>query len=175
MDSLGSIHSSLYWDVSPGMTIKLTSIEVTDVQIPKRTEARIRRDAMRHIAMHHKRVTLGKHFKKVAETEPGGEYGYRARSPRYLKRKIRQGYGDIPNVRTKRLQRYVYSNSVVTATQDRSRVYMKAPFPLNEQRRKELEAITPKEASDASNLGQQFYNQRIADPSVWSKRKRRVS
>lgn len=157
------------------MTIKLTSIEVTEVQISKRVEAGCRRDAMRHIAMHHKRVTLGKHFKKVTETEPGGEYGYKARSSRYIKRKIRQGFGDISNVRTKRLQRYVYSNSVVTATQNRSRVYMKAPFPLNEQRRKELEVITPKEAKEASELGQNIYNQRIANPAVWSKRKRRVT
>jgi hypothetical protein len=64
---------------------------------------------------------------------------------------------------------------MVTATQHRSRLYIKGYFPLNDQRRRELEAITSQEVRDATLLGISTYQALANKPENQRKRKKRIS
>ena len=156
------------------MSVELTEVTIKSDMVTDRTHAKIMREAMHKVAMTHKRVTLGKHFKKLPETEPGGAYGYVKRGALYTRRKLAKYGHNIPNMRTGYLRNRVYSQSVVTATQHRSRVYIRAPFPLTEQRRRELEAITPVEVAEAQILATETYQALAANPKNQRKRRKRV-
>jgi hypothetical protein len=162
------------------MGVLLTSIEVTQVGVSQRKLGQILKEGMRRMAQNHRLVTMGKHFQKNAETTPGGAYGYVPRSARYLARKLARFGTDDPNVRTGRLKRSVRNNSMVTATQDRSRLTIKTPQqgdgrrPLTDQRRSELEAITPAEVKDAQKLGREYVTRESAKPANQLKRKSRL-
>lgn len=157
------------------MSVELTAIDIRSPDVTDRTHARLMEESLRKIASNHRFVTLGKHFKKNAETAPGGAYGYVARSPKYVQTKLRRFGTDEPNVRTKRLQRAAKNNSRVTATQYRSRLYIKGYFPLNDQRRRELEAITPQEVRDATQLGVSTYQELVNRPENRRKRAKRIT
>jgi len=55
---------------------------------------RIAKDALREALAHHHRQTIGKHF----SAEAAGRYGYAARSPNYLRRKLRKKGHQLPLV-----------------------------------------------------------------------------
>lgn len=157
------------------MSVELTSIEIRSPDVTDRMHAKLMRESMRTIAQNHRLVTMGKHFKHNSETAPGGGYGYTKRGEIYTRRKLKRFGTDAPNVRTRRLQRAVRNNSVVTATKDRSRLYIKGYFPLNDQRRKELEAITPQEVRDATQLGISTYQALANKPENRRKRSKRIT
>jgi hypothetical protein len=164
------------------MSVELTSIDFKSPDVTDRTHARLMKESLRVIAQNHRLVTMGKHFKKNAETAVGGPYGYVARNPRYVSRKLAKFNTDIPNVRTGRLMRATRNNSVVTATQHRSRLYIKGPsgdpknpFKFTEQRRKEMEAITPQEVAEAQQLGISTYQALVNKPENQRKRKKRIT
>lgn len=157
------------------MSVLLTAIEIQSAEVPRRKMGQILNDGMRAIAMRHRMVTLGKHFKKNAETAPGGGYGYVARGVKYMERKQRKYGTDDPNVMTGTLMRHTKNNSVVRATQYRSSVTIKAPHPLKDQQRKELEAVTGDEVADAQKFGQEHVSKAVSDPKNMLKRKRRVT
>lgn len=156
------------------MSVELTEVTIKSDMVTDRTHAKIMYEAMHKVAMTHKRVTLGKHFKKVPETQPGGAYGYVKRGELYTRRKLAKYGHDTPNVRTGYLRNQVYSRSVVTATQHKSRVYIRAPFPLTEQRRRELEAITTAETGEAQKIATDTYAAMVADPKNQRTRRKRV-
>ena len=157
------------------MSVELTSIEIRSPDVTDLMHGKLMNDSMRKIASNHRFVTMGKHFKHNAETAPGGGYGYTKRGEIYTRRKLKRFGTDEPNVRTRRLQRAARNNSVVTATQHRSRLYIKGYFPLNDQRRKELEAITPQEVRDATQLGISTYQALANKPENRRKRSKRIT
>lgn len=157
------------------MTVELTSIDVRSLEVTDRTHTKLMYAALHKIASNHRFVTLGKHFKKNAETAPGGTYGYVARSAKYVQSKLRKFGTDEPNVRTKKLQRAAKNNSRVTATQHKSRLYIKGYFPLTEQRRRELEAVTPQEIRQATQLGVSTYQELVSNPANQRKRSKRIT
>lgn len=123
--------------------------------------AKLAREALRRAAHHHLHVRMGKHFRDEPETQPGGEYGYEERNRRYNKAKRAKFGHTRPNDRTGKLKRTIRSNSTITATQHRSRLYLRGYFPLNEQRRKELEAISPAERSEINAQAHKFYTEEV--------------
>lgn len=157
------------------MTVELTAIDVRSPDVTDRVHAKLMKESLRTIAQTHRLVTLGKHFKHNAETTPGGAYGYTKRGEIYTRRKLKRFGTDAPNVRTKKLMRAARNNSIVTATQHRSRLYIKGYFPLNDQRRKELEAITRDEVRQAQQLGVNTYQQLVSKPENRRLRKKRIS
>jgi hypothetical protein len=157
------------------MSVELTSIEFKSPEVTDRTHARLMYQAMHKIASNHRLVTIGKHFKKNAETAVGGPYGYVARNPKYVSRKLAKFQTDVPNVRTGKLMRSVRNNSFVTATQSRSRLYIKGYFPLTDQRRKEITAITRAEIAEATQLGISTYQGLANKPENQRKRKKRIT
>lgn len=168
------------------MSVLLTAIDVTDDLVTDRKRAQILERAMYRIAQNHRMVTMGDHFRKNAKTAPGGAYGYVARSSRYTERKLKRYGTDVPNVRTGALKRATRNNSLVTSTQDRSVLTIKAPTSwkakgsgarsgMNEQRRAELEAMTPEEVRQAQEYGQKYVKAEFEKPENRRKRKRRVT
>ena len=157
------------------MSVLFTSIEHEEVSVPARKMAQIQREAMRIIAQNHRLVTMGKHFRKVPETAPGGAYGYVPRNAKYMARKLKRFGTDDPNVRTGQLQRATRNNSIVRATQFRSTLQIKAPRAMKEQQRRELEAITSEEVSDAQTLGREYLVKQYAMPENQAKRKRKLT
>lgn len=139
-----------------------------------RMHAKLARESLRLAAHHHLYVRMGKHFREEPETAPGGEYGYAARSRRYNERKRRQFGHTRPNDRTGKLKRHIRSNSTITATQHRSRLMMRGYFELNvkgsknrgmnDDRRKELEAISPAERGEINAQAHQFYIDEVNKP-----------
>lgn len=168
------------------MSVQLTSITVEDANVPKRKLAQILERGMYRIAMNHRMVTMGDHFKKNEKTAPGGAYGYAARSSRYTERKLKRYGTDVPNVRTGALMRATRNNSVVTSTQTRSQLIIKAPSSwsakkegsrsgMKDQQRAELEAMTPDEVKDAQAYGMKYVTEQIHLPKNQLKRKRRIT
>ena len=168
------------------MSVLLTAIDVSDDLVTDRKRGQILNEAMRRIAQRHRMVTMGDHFKKNAKTAPGGAYGYVARSSRYTERKLKRYGTDVPNVRTGALKRATRNNSIVTATQGKSTLTIKAPTSwkakgkdsrsgLNDQRRAELEAMTPEEVREAQSYGQAYVKAEFNKPENRRKRKRRVT
>lgn len=147
------------------MAPELLGIIVESSDLTKRELAAAMREALRVTAQHHRRYTMGDHFKVNAKTAPGGAYGYTARSPGYVLRKLRQYGHNIPWYRTGRASRSIYSNSVVRATQFRATLEIKAPFPLRPQARRELEAMTDEERQDAREVARDSFYKQAADPS----------
>lgn len=168
------------------MSVELTSIEIRSPEVTDRTHAKLMALSMYAIAQNHRLVTMGKHFKNNAETAPGGPYGYAKRGEIYTRRKLKRFGTDAPNVRTGALMRATRNNSVISKTQYMSRLTIKAPSSwkakkagsrsgLNEQRRKELEAITRQENVEATELGNKTYQTLVNKPGNRRLRKKRVS
>jgi len=137
---------------------EIASLELRHApELNKRQHAKAMREALKSAAVHHRDVTLGKHFKNVAETAPGGAYGYSKRSEKYTARKLKRFGHSRPNELTGRSKRFVRNNSSVTATQVRSRLRIRFPFPMNDQRRAEMEAITATEVAESQKLAGGVY------------------
>lgn len=152
-------------------------ITIDESLVTARKGAGIVRDARRAVLLRHKMQTIKRHFMKVPETEPGGAYGYTPRSRRYRERKEAKGRGRTPNVYSGRLRANVLQRSRVTATQKRARFIASnaGHFALNAQRRKELEAVSPREQTAmAKQLGDEV-TKAMNDPKNQRKRKRKIS
>jgi hypothetical protein len=128
-----------------------------------RMHATAMRESLRYGAHRHVDVRLKKHFQDCPETQPGGAYGYEQRNVKYKKSAVRK-YGPEaaqPNVRSKKLRNSIGNDTRarkgITATQNRSRIVLKAYFPLTAQRRSELEAISPQECREISDDVRGFY------------------
>lgn len=163
----------------------INHIDLTVVQsVPKRVHARIARETLRKIATRHVQVTLGKHFKNVPETQPGGAYGYVERDPKYTEMKRRRFGHNLPNVLTGRMRNGIRNNSIVRATQIKATIQIKAParttgradrnFSMTEQQRKEITAISPAEQREMQDLAIEHYSREAAKPANQLKRRKRV-
>lgn len=123
---------------------------------------------------HHKQVILPRHFKHVPETTPGGAYGFRKRSDRWLKKKKRMGKPDEPNVFTGGLRSRVLGASKVRATFRRGTLTAKAPWPLTTRRRSELEVVSNREQERMTKKIEKGYVKRANSPEFRRKRRRKI-
>lgn len=142
--------------------------------VSRRNHGLLMRESLRAAAQRHVQVTLGKHFKDLPETRPGGPYGYAQRNDGYLERKKKRFGSTLPLVRTGKMRRYVRNNARITATQHRARVRLRNYFPMTAQMRSELEAITPQEAAESREFARDHYISQAARPKYQRQRKRRI-
>lgn len=168
---------------------------VSDVS--KRTHRKIMNGLFRHNMEHHRAQVLPRHFQSVPETRPGGAYGYVRRTPKWEARKQREGRGaGLPNVYTGHLRDNVLRASIVRATYKGAtltaknhdpnapaghyvvkgkRYSNKVRFPLTEQRRKEIEAISKREIERMAGRLKQEYIRQIKLPENRRKTRRRLT
>jgi hypothetical protein len=133
----------------------------------KRLMNRLYREAMQR----HKEKILPRHFEKVPETEPHGAYGYAPRSRRWKNRKARQGKDpDRPLVYTGLMRTIVIRESVVRATKDHATLTAKNHYPMSEQRRREVEAISDREIFRMAGRMKQDYMQLVKTPEFARRR-----
>lgn len=154
------------------MIIMLLEIERADVG--QRSHATAMKEALRAVAVRHANVTIGKHFKNVPETAPGGAYGYVKRDPKYLERKRRKKGTTDPFVfsgNTKKEQRAALS-SRITATQWKSTLKLVSPHILRPQQWKELRAVTLEELKEHSAFGAEKYAETLKKLKARKSRKR---
>jgi len=138
----------------------LVKVELDTPKIGKRRLATIQREANRATMLYHAQTNLPKHFEENALTRPGGPYGFKRRSKKYLIRKARATGQTAPNVYTGRMREIVLANpeNKITATQHRSRFVAPGAlhFPLSPDRRKqylaEMEVVTDYERGNLSRL-----------------------
>lgn len=161
----------------------ITYIEIENTGVPKRAHTRLVRESLGKVARNHLYKTMGDHFKVNAKTAPGGPYGYKQRSPEYVKFKQRTFGHNLPNVATGKLKRSIRNNSRITSTSTKTTIYLKGVnrskredrnFTASEQQWRELKAITPDEMRDAEQLAVDTYRKEAAKPENQSKRKRRI-
>ena len=142
------------------MTTTYAIVRVEGVN--KRLHAQALRFANRATMQKHVLTTLGKHYKQLPETQPGGDYGYVSRSAKYLAKKQRvKGHQD-PLVWSGRTKRHIRNNAVITATQNKATFRASNYFPMKKQMRMEIEAVSSKEEIDIGIQMNDFYQQFIA-------------
>lgn len=156
----------------------ITFIEFDQAEsVTNRRHAQIMRESLRWGMVQQVNVRLGDKFKQNAKTAPGGEYGFKPRPKKYVQRKIAKFGSDAanPNVRTGKLKRYIRNNALgrITATQHRSRVRMSSYFPMNDERRREMEVIAPSERPQIAADIKAKYVELLNDPSNRRQRRRR--
>lgn len=118
---------------------------------------RISRSVLHAIAQEHLAFVIPKHFEENPATRPGGPYGYRKRSAKWNRLKMRLYGHNRPNVATGAALSSVLGSSRITATKDRSRLYLKPGHPINAFQREELEAMVPGELRNAINRANRLY------------------
>lgn len=155
--------------------MSIITFQITEDLVTKRTHARIMREVLRTSMLRHRDHRLGKHFKDIAETRPGGGYHYEQRNPEYVKAKLKRKGHRRPLVWSGRTMRFVRNNSRITATQKRARLTARNYFPLTLQRREEIEAFTPREKQEVEQGIQRLYLKEAAKPENRRRRKRRVT
>lgn len=139
----------------------MLSMQLERTEVGVREHNRIARASLHYVAQNHLAFNIPKHFEINPSTRPGGPYGYAKRSIGYIKRKKRMVGHEIPNVLTGGLRSSVLAGSRITATPAKSTLYIKADRPLNDQRRKELEAITPGELLLSTQLAHRVYQSEV--------------
>ena len=144
-----------------------------------------RENVLRPACIHHVNVTLGKHFRDIPETRPGGAYGYVKRSKQYTQRKLRTYGHSLPNVFTGRLKRGVRALTLQTirATATRGTIRIKAPlrstktgrnFSLTAQQKRELSAVSWQEKLEINKRGNVNFAKEASKPEHRLKRKKRI-
>lgn len=156
----------------------LTFIEFDQAEnVTNRRHAQIMRESLRWGMVQHITKRLGDHFKQNSKTAPGGPYGFKERNTKYKKKAVKKFGPDAanPNVRTGKMKRYIRANALgrITATQHRARVRMSSYFPMNEDRRNEMEVIAPEEQVQIANDVRGEYVRLINDPSNRRLRRRK--
>lgn len=125
--------------------------------IGARHHNRISRAVLHAIAQEHLALHVKRHFEDNPSTRPGGPYGYRKRSAKWNAFKQRVFGHQIPNVATGAAMISVLGSSRITATKDRSRLYLKPGHPIHAYQRAELEAMTPGELRSHINRANRLY------------------
>jgi hypothetical protein len=119
----------------------------------------------------HKDVTLPGHFEESANNK----YHYRRRKAKYLRKKLAK-YGETrPLVLTGLLREYILEKSKVTATYNHWRIYCKAPRPLRDWMRDEIEKINKNEAKQYGKEMGRDYAKLVKSPQYARKRRAKGS
>lgn len=150
------------------------SIGITSDQVNQRTHNRILKLVNQKSMYIHRDKRMGKHYKDIPETRPGGGYGYDKRSKRYQERKKRKKGHNRPNEWSGKTKRYVRNNSKITATRKGAKFRAKNYFKMREQMRSELEAITPQEEWEIEQDQLFLYYKEADKPENRRKRKRKI-
>lgn len=129
--------------------------------LTQRMHAKLAREALRRAAHYHLHTRLGKHYKDIPETAPGGAYGYRRRTKKYLDRKRKKRGHQLPNVYTGSERNFVRNTGRITATQNRSRLYLRRKHirrqELSDEHARELAAFSPEERREIVAQAHEFY------------------
>lgn len=154
-------------------------IEWNEDLATERTHKRLLKQVNRDIAVLHRNRTLRKHFENRAETRPGGEYGYAARTKKYQIRKAKKTGHQRPMVFSGDMLRTVTSTSRITATKDKWRVYARTgkkfrPL-LGRQIKDELEAVAESELDHYLSLMQKRYVILANRPENRRKRRKKLA
>lgn len=130
----------------PGGSVFLLQFQVDQTLVTKRGYRKILRDINREGGQRHKHQFLRKHFENRPETYPGaGGYGYRRRTAKWNKHKLRKVGHVTPNVYTGELKKRVLTATKVTATRKHWQNYVKVGFRMPAWQKKELEIISRRE------------------------------
>ncbi|MBR9800263.1 hypothetical protein GYB59_00555 [bacterium] len=152
----------------------IIKIDVEQAEIPKRQHSQFMRDSNREVMTRHRDKRLGKHYKNIPETQPGGDYGYTKRGEKYLKKKRRKKGHDRPLEYTGHMKRTVRNNSRITATQTRARFVAKNYYKMTDQRRKEIEAISTEEQREIADETGVAYWQKASRAMFERKKKKSI-
>jgi len=157
------------------MTTKLISVELRSDLLTTRQHAKIMRDVNREIMERHRRLILRRHFEGTPETRAGGAWDYAPRSLKYNRWKKRKVGHTIPLVLTGKLKQIVLTQSKITATQHRSRLYVRGYFPMKPELRDEIEAVSSQDAAALVKWAKKEYIDRANDPANRRKRRRKAT
>lgn len=136
--------------------------------VTARTHSRLMRDLLYALMRLHLTRTLPRHFQAGAENR----YHYQRRRLKYQQRKMRKFGHNRPLVWTGRTEQGLRSNSRITATQYKSRLYYRNYFPLTDERRKEIEVILEQEIRDNNVNLRELYRRAVKLEKFQAKRKR---
>lgn len=167
------------------MTSQITYIQIDIYDgVKKRAIPRAKKSGFLKVLNNHRNVTLGKHFKNVSETQPGGAYGYAKRDPKYTQMKQKRYGHTLPNVATGRMRNGIRNNSIPRATKDKGTLQIKAParktgrsdrnFSMTEQQRDEITAVSDQEWNDMGDMMRLHVSTELSKPENKLKRKKRV-
>lgn len=147
-----------------------TVVERTNLTV--RAHGKIMRQVNQLTAERHAKRRVGKHFQRNAETSPGGAYHYRNRSKQTKAKKRKLGVDpQRPNYQTGKMLAHMKSRSQITRTQHKWTWKSRAPFPLADYRRRELEAITRGEISADTDFMERTYVRLANQPGVARRRR----
>ncbi len=149
--------------------------EIVEQGVTKRTHNKIMKKINRAAMIHHRDKRLALHYQENAKTRPGGEYGFRERSKKYNRRKMRKKGHTKPNVYSGYMQRYIRNNSRITATRNRGRFYSRNYFKMKVEARQEIEVVARSEHVEIAKEQNERYTTEANKPSNQRKRRRKVS
>ncbi len=130
---------------------------------------------MRQLGRRHRNRRMKKHFMNVPETSPGGGgYRYKTRSSVYRRRKQKAVGHNIPNIFTGELRQTVLGSSRITATRKRWTFTARSSFPLNADRRNELQAVSQREIRDDVITFRNLYSRAATRPTFQDLVRRRI-
>lgn len=155
------------------MTTKLISVELRSDLLTTRQHAKIMREVNREIMERHRRLILRRHFEGTPETRAGGAWDYAPRSLKYNRWKKKKVGHTIPLVLTGQLKYLVMMTSKITATQHQSRLYVRGYFPMRQELRNEIEAVSKQDAATLVKWASKEYLTRANDPENRRKRSRK--
>lgn len=140
----------------------------------KRGHNKIMRLGNRQVARRHRDRRMRRHFENNPDTRPGGAYGYEKRSRRWQILKAKKTGTIRPLVYTGRLRASVLNTSRITATRKRWTYRARASFPLNPERRDELQAVSPKERLEDAKLLEFLYARAAKSPVFYDIQRQRI-
>lgn len=150
--------------------------EIKRFELSARDNARLLRDLNREVLTKHSIEVIPKHFESNAQTRPGGEWGYRARTSKYNKTKRKKHGHAKPNVYSGELLKAVLANrKPVRATQYRATLTTRGTneHRLADFQRREVEAMSIREREAYAKWQGREYAQRAFEIK-YAKRKRKA-
>jgi hypothetical protein len=155
------------------MTVPIT-FEVNEDLCTERGHRRIMNQLLREEMEHHRDARIPKHFDGSPETTAGvGGYGYKARSRKYQRQKLKKFGHNTPLVYSGRLRDSIRQSSKITATANRCSWKARSYFPLKPERRAEIEAVSNRERIEIAKSVEKKYAEQAARPENRRQRRRR--
>ena len=154
------------------MPLYSIDIQRDERRVTKRDHTRIMGRVSRTGGRHHRRINVPKHFRGAPETVPGpGGYGFKRRDPEYLRRKKREVGNKPLLVRTGSLSAAA-RHGRITSTSRKWTFKVRSPFPLNADRRHEVQVMSRREIQEHAEKVEGWY-QRLARKRTNQTRRRR--
>lgn len=159
------------------MTVPLFNVAIEQPEdVSDRHHRTFMRDALKGAAAAHLLTFARRHFERNPDTAPGGAYGYTERTKRHMIRKARKYGHQTPNVFSGREMLHVLSNARITGTFAKARVVYRALHTRDglesERWIREMEAISPHEAGEATKHAHAVYHKAVDDFRGQRQRKR---